>query len=629
MQYRREVDGLRAVAVVPVILWHAGFQWISGGFVGVDIFFVISGFLITSILIDDLAAGRFSIWRFYERRARRILPALFLVMGVSIPFAWAWLQPELLVDFSKSMAAATFFVSNIYFWLTSFYFNPSTELMAFIHTWSLSVEEQFYLAYPPILFVLWKIAPRHIAPILTLVAVASLGLSEWGWRNVHEANFFLAPTRAWELLAGAVAAIHAGKRRPLTGPWAEGLGALGLAMTVAAVFLYDRFTPMPSVYGLLPVGGTVLVLLFARSGTLAARLLSLGPVVGIGAISYSAYLWHQTVFALARARLPVPPSTAQMVFLILLSLGLAALSWRFVERPFRQRGPGAPISVPRLVTMLTATAAVLTAASAVAVATGGAHFRFSPAVNALSDQFRQEFAGRADAVREGYCEFNSKRIDESMTAFLKNWPCRPAGAGGTVVTDIAIYGDSHASDVAAAVRLNGHDVAQLTVAGCPLAPAVMVGKCRQAADYLKAQVVAAGIRDLWLINRFDPPELTPGALRDMVDYWKIDGVRITLFSPMPEFPDMEDRVIKAAWLGETIPFEMDQSAAQAFLSPENRAIFAAAQVRVIDAMALFCAGRPVCAPVDGKALLMVDGNHLSVEGARRYGAALWPLALGN
>ena len=208
MRYRSEIDGLRALAVVPVVLFHAGVPLVGGGFVGVDVFFVISGYLITSILIEELDTGTFSIRRFYERRARRILPALFLVMAASVPFAWAWMQPDALIGFSESIAAATFFVSNIYFWQTSSYFAIVNEQLPLLHTWSLAVEEQFYLVFPLVLWALWKLSPRHLLSALILLALISLAYSEWRWRGASEANFYLAPSRAWELLAGAAAGIH-------------------------------------------------------------------------------------------------------------------------------------------------------------------------------------------------------------------------------------------------------------------------------------------------------------------------------------------------------------------------------------------------------------------------------------
>jgi peptidoglycan/LPS O-acetylase OafA/YrhL len=189
MRYRPEIDGLRAVAVVPVILFHAGFETFSGGFVGVDVFFVISGYLITSLIIEDLEKGHFSIARFYERRARRILPALFFVMLCCIPFAWMWMLPHKLKDFGQSIVAVTLFASNVLFWIKDGYFSEAAELKPLLHTWSLAVEEQYYLCFPIFLIAIWRFGRPAVAALLMLIALVSLGLSEWGWRNAPSANF--------------------------------------------------------------------------------------------------------------------------------------------------------------------------------------------------------------------------------------------------------------------------------------------------------------------------------------------------------------------------------------------------------------------------------------------------------
>jgi peptidoglycan/LPS O-acetylase OafA/YrhL len=211
MDYRREIDGLRALAVLPVILFHAGFDSFSGGFVGVDVFFVISGYLITTIILAELEQGKFSIVNFYERRARRILPALFLVMLVCLPFAWLWLLPIDMKDFSRSLIAVSVFVSNILFWRESGYFDTATELKPLLHTWSLAVEEQFYVVFPLLLILLWRLGRRWILVTLGLAFFASLALSEWATYANRSAAFYLLPTRGWELLLGAFAAFYLSK----------------------------------------------------------------------------------------------------------------------------------------------------------------------------------------------------------------------------------------------------------------------------------------------------------------------------------------------------------------------------------------------------------------------------------
>lgn len=333
MHYRREIDGLRAVAVLPVILFHAGIGPFSGGFVGVDVFFVISGYLITAILIGDLERGDFSLWRFYERRARRILPALGVVILAALPFAWAWMTPAELVDFGESIGAVMVFLSNLLFAIEAGYFDTTAEMKPLLHTWSLAVEEQFYLVFPLLLLGLWRLARRRVAGALILLALGSLVWAQWSLAQDGGRAFYLTPGRAWELLAGALCALHL---RGRAGRPQGVLAALGLGLILGAALLFDRGTPFPGISALVPVAGAVLVVLFAHPGTFAARLLSTRPMVGIGLISYSAYLWHQPIFAFARLRQVEAPGLWQMAALCVLALALAWASWASVEQPFRR-----------------------------------------------------------------------------------------------------------------------------------------------------------------------------------------------------------------------------------------------------------------------------------------------------
>lgn len=335
MKYRPEIDGLRALAVLPVIFFHADFMLFSGGFIGVDIFFVISGYLITTLLISDIEGNSFSIINFYERRARRLLPALFFVMLLCIPFAWLWMLPTQMKDFSQSLLAVSFFISNVLFWKESGYFGEDAAEKPLLHTWSLSVEEQYYLLFPIFLLIAWRFGKSKVFWSIVLLALVSLLISEWGWRNKAIANFYLAPPRAWEILTGSIAAFIVKKRGIQKN---NSLSLFGLILIFASIFIYDEQTPFPSIYSLLPITGVLLVILYANSSTIVAKFLSTKVLVGTGLISYSAYLWHQPLFAFARIRLHQPN---ELIFLILsiLSLLFAFLSWKFIEQPFRGPNP--------------------------------------------------------------------------------------------------------------------------------------------------------------------------------------------------------------------------------------------------------------------------------------------------
>lgn len=335
MKYRSEIDGLRSIAVLPVIFFHAGFSLFSGGYVGVDVFFVISGYLITTILIDQISTGKFSIVDFYERRARRILPALFFVMLFTIPFAWLWMVPQQFKDFSQALVAISFFASNILFWRKEDYFAPAAEENPMLHTWSLAVEEQFYIFFPILLLIIWRFGKNPVFYTVLILSFISLLLAEYGWRNHPAANFYLLPTRAWELGVGAVCAflLHGKTAKPN-----QLLSGFGLLMIAYSIFAFDETVPFPSVYALVPVVGTALIILFGSKGTLIEKLLSIKVLVGVGLVSFSAYLWHQPLFALARIRGLDIDSATLMLSLSAVSILLALFSWRYVEQPFRKKG---------------------------------------------------------------------------------------------------------------------------------------------------------------------------------------------------------------------------------------------------------------------------------------------------
>ena len=440
MLYRPEIDGLRAVAVVPVILFHAGLASFSGGYVGVDVFFVISGYLITSILIEDLQAERFSITRFYERRARRILPALFLVLACTTVAGWIWMTPAQLAEYSRTLVAVILFASNIHFWQTDDYFAPAAELNPLLHTWSLAVEEQFYIVLPVLLFAAWRFGRKRLLWAMITLSLASLALAQWGSANAPTPNFFLIPTRAWELGVGAICALLLANAPPRAN---APLSGLGLALIVGSVFVYDEATPFPSLFALAPVGGAALVILYGGSSTPVARLLSMRPVVGLGLISYSAYLWHQPLFAFARIRSLTHPSVALMLVLALASVALAYLSWRFVENPFRRRA-ASPLPSRRAVFVASGLAAAgLVGAGVYGLVTDGRQDYWRPSSPEAGLVYRlHEEALRIENVYldDGACQFNVMKLDHATIERLQE--CRNRLGPG-----VAIVGDSHAIDL--------------------------------------------------------------------------------------------------------------------------------------------------------------------------------------
>ena len=339
IKYRPDIDGLRAIAVLSVILYHAGFKWFSGGFVGVDVFFVISGYLITGIILSDLRKGNFSLMRFYERRARRILPALFFIMALSLPFAYWLMMPDQFFDFSKSLIFIPLFLSNIYFWFANGYFDPSMEEKPLIHTWSLGVEEQYYLFFPLMILLLYRFDLKVLMSVVTGLALISFGISEFGALYHPSGAFFLTPSRAWELLLGALISFFAFYNRHcyeyVTHRLNQFFAILGLLLIIVPVFIYNPDISFPGIHAFFPCIGTVFLLAFSGPKTLVNKILSQKILVWLGLISYSAYLWHQPLFAFMRIYYIDQPSQYVFMFLSMLSIILAYVSWRFIEKPFR------------------------------------------------------------------------------------------------------------------------------------------------------------------------------------------------------------------------------------------------------------------------------------------------------
>ena len=346
LTYRPEIDGLRAIAVCAVILYHAqlnifGYQSFKGGFIGVDIFFVISGYLITSIILKELVTtGSFSFNHFYERRIRRILPALLFVMLVSLPFAWMYLLPSNLIDFSKSILYSLGFSSNFYFHYSGQVYGATDGLLKpFLHTWSLSIEEQFYILFPIVLFITFKFFRKYLIHILIVGFIVSLGLAEWTSRNYPSASFYFLHTRMWELLAGSILAYfeiikgHRSKNQLLN----VTLPTIGLLLISHSIIFFNENIFHPSFFTLSPIIGVCLIIWFSNKDELITKILSNKLFVGIGLISYSLYLWHYPIFAFARTTYVFKDNFIKELSAGLIILFLSVVTHYLFERPARNK----------------------------------------------------------------------------------------------------------------------------------------------------------------------------------------------------------------------------------------------------------------------------------------------------
>lgn len=614
MQYRREIDGLRAVAVMPVILFHAGFGTFSGGYVGVDVFFVISGYLITTILLTDLERGQFSIIRFYERRARRILPTLFIVILACLPFAYMWMLPSQLADFSRSIIAVVFFVSNILFWSEADYFAPAAELKPLLHTWSLAVEEQYYLIFPLFLLALWRFGRRAVFWCIIGIALFSLILAEWGWRNSPSANFYLAPTRAWELLVGSITAfltVGRGQRR------SDVLSLIGLALIIFAIFAYDNDTPFPSLYALAPVVGTALIILFAARETWVARLLSTAPFVGIGLISYSAYLWHQPLFAFARLRSPTEPGQTLMIGLALLALLLAWGTWHWVEQPFRRRAR--PL-LPTRMALFSASGATAAAFASLGLAGhlgNGFDWRWTQQQNEVIAYLEYP---RQDYYREGTCFLGPR---QTYRDFLPE--CYENA-------EEIIIGDSYAAAFSSALK-GAEGMGQLTASGCPAAFGFRVSwraGCVGINDFTRSLLLDAQPRVVYLHSDWSLYWETSGfvdKLAATVEELRAAGIGVVLIGSVPQWRLSLPQQV----LFQKIPLVVGARAASEIdhLREINSVLSQIADTEdaiFMDPIRLLCDAGGSCtsvvasverhAPDSSVSLIAWDNGHLTFSGAR-------------
>jgi peptidoglycan/LPS O-acetylase OafA/YrhL len=450
---RLDIQGLRAIAVLSVVIFHAWPTALPGGYIGVDVFFVISGYLISSILIKDIERDRFSIVEFYRRRIARIFPALFLMLASVAAVGWLVLTPAELKELGRILVSTIFFASNIDFWLLTGYFDGAADLKPLLHTWSLAVEEQFYIVYPPLLYLLFSRLGRHRVTQLAIGGVVlGLAFSELAVHRWPTAAYFLAPARAFELLIGC--ALACGGPRAVPPRLAATASALGLALILGPLLFYANATPFPGVAAAIPTLGTALVIGAGSSAQPAGnRLISSLPMRFFGNISYSFYLWHWPVLAYARNLygLELPPLVAagSVLLAVLLSVG----SYHLVEQPVLKR------QLPTAMCFKYGALADFGALALAALFTLGQGLpsRFTPEVHAL-------FEARND--------FNARRVQCHNDAgrpipYARNCVY---GAPG-VPPDLAVWGDSHGTELVAALgdqaRLAHRAILQITASACP------------------------------------------------------------------------------------------------------------------------------------------------------------------
>ena len=338
LKYRSEIDGLRALTILPVVFFHAGFDLFSGGYIGVDVFFVISGYLITNLILKELNNNTFSLLDFYERRARRILPALYLIIFVITILSYFFLTRSEISEYFKSVISTVLFSSNIYFWKSSPYFDANSDLQPLLHTWSLSIEEQFYIFFPILLILVFKYFKKYTLIFFSICFLLSLFLCQFlALKTGNNLNFYFTLSRAWELALGAITAYYINKnKKNLPETFNNFLSLVGLSLILLSIFFFDKYTLHPSIFTFCPAIGTVLIIIFTKKKSFIEKILSNKILVSIGLVSYSLYLWHQPLLVFGRIYFD-NFLLEHKIFILTLSLLLAYLSFNFIEKLFRNR----------------------------------------------------------------------------------------------------------------------------------------------------------------------------------------------------------------------------------------------------------------------------------------------------
>jgi peptidoglycan/LPS O-acetylase OafA/YrhL len=611
--YRPDIDGLRAVAVLAVVGFHVGILWLPGGYVGVDVFFVISGYLIGSIIIDEVRGGRFSLARFYVRRIRRILPALVAMILCVLAAAYFILLPVELENYAASAISVALSISNIYFLNHTGYFDAPAATTPLLHTWSLAVEEQFYAVFPLFVMLMHRILRRRLEAAVILLMLVSFALSVIGVATSPERAFYLAPSRAWELLLGTFIAI-----RPWTGisrAWVRNaMAAIGLGLIAFAIRKFTFETPFPGAAALVPCLGAALVIAAGQSGpSVVGRLLSLRPVVFIGLISYSLYLWHWPILVFQRTDsilvAHASPRMTQAV-IIAVSIVVAALSWKFIEQPFRTYG--AKQRNARVFAGGFAALGVVVALALAIVGSNGLAGRFNPQANkyaAYLDYTQVHF-------REGKCFIVSPYTfaDFDKQGCLGQDPSRK---------NYLLLGDSEAAHLWYGMShlLSDAHVLQATGAGCPprLDYPASAGSCGTLMTYVLDDYLPKHHVDRLLIAaRWIDRDLP--YLKAVLAMAAARGIPVTLFGPMVEYDLPLPRILADAAQSDTAASAERQVVGRHVVDQHQldvRIAALAAQYgdEYVSFHSLLCADGS-CATVAADGVpLQFDQNHLTKDGS--------------
>nr|WP_294816693.1 acyltransferase family protein [uncultured Sphingomonas sp.] len=533
--YRADIDGLRTIAVIPVVIFHLGTSLFSGGFVGVDVFFVISGFLITQTLLSERGTPGAALLDFYKRRIKRIFPALFVLYLAVMAAACVLLMSDQAAEVAQSIIASIFFVSNVLFYSQSDYFDGGLDSNPLLHTWSLSVEEQFYVFFPLLIFFTRSIGETRRRQIVWGLTIASFVASVWMVSSDASGAFYLIPFRTWELALGsllAIGAIPAPRKQ-----WQAEAGAvLGLAMIGYSALFFNKATLFPGAWALIPCVGTALVLLCGTGWTtIAGRVLSLWPMRFIGLISYSLYLWHWPIIVFYR-HLDSRLDNLERAALLIASIVAATISWKFVEQPFRR-----PFKLSSGAVVARGTAAMAACAAAVlALASVNAYFYpISPEARGVLAY--GERTGRTAMMRTGTCFLTTKHS-------FADYQADECLAANGDKPRVLIIGDSHAAHLYYGLKqaLPGMQVLQATASGCkPLLHSRGAAQCLTLMHHAFDEYIAKVRPDVIIVSARwldgDVPKVaeTVKALQRLAPHVLVSGPIVEYDQPLPRLLAMQ------------------------------------------------------------------------------------------
>ncbi|GLR72894.1 acyltransferase family protein [Agaribacter marinus] len=614
IKYRPDIDGLRAIAVSSVLLFHFGFYSLSGGYAGVDIFFVISGYLITSITLKDLDGGNFNFAHFYEKRMRRLFPALFGMIIASFIFAYLLFMPDEFKEFGQSAIATSIYLSNFFFWLKSDYFSGPSELKPLLHTWSLAVEEQYYFIFPILLAFLHQNLKKHIAKILVFLILISFIAGTLVLKSSPSAAFYVSPLRFWELLAGSSLAVALNNNKLNFKKLSNTMSYIGASLIAFAIWYLDKTSSFPGYLALLPVIGTLLLIAAGPNDSYISRMLSSPLFVYLGKISYSLYLWHWPVVVFYGYWIIRPFTNLDKMVLICITLGLSLLSYYALEKPFRKRSKNSSIATPLIYTIVF---------SAFFIFLGG----YISIKQGMPERIKVDISS-VEVYSEDSSSWKNCFLKTNQT-FSEWQPDSCIIESITSNSNAVLWGDSHANHLVSGFKSAKDlpfDLQVFANAGCPPTLNIEIlarPNCKKNNndffDYLSKNdidtvILASNWHYAETKNSYD--------LHDILDTLKAlekENFQVVLINQLPIYTLGSPKFLASRLIGKKIPnnkFDMTPSQGLDTVTKFINIVGNDNTVSIINVHSAFCKNERRCTIYENGHMMVADQAHLSKKGSQ-------------